>query len=87
MTRAVASAATALPSPATVCSTTSAGWDRARAHPVAIPTAEASCKHSTKRKSPGSADSIGTSVEPGLQNMVVKPCSRSTPKAASRTLR
>ena len=54
-TRAVASALTALPSPAVVCSRTSEGSPRPIAYPVAMPTTEPSCSPSTKREVVGQA--------------------------------
>ena len=53
LTRAVASALTALPSPAVVCRIASAGSPRPIAQPVAMPTTELSCSASTKRRSSG----------------------------------
>src|SRR3954469_18014963 len=85
-TRAVASAATALPSPAVVCRIASAGSFVASARPVASPTTEASWRASTKRRSSGSPESSWISVDPGLAKMVVRPRSRRTSNAASRTV-
>ena len=66
LTRAVASAPTALPRPAVVCRTASAGSPRPIAQPVAMPTTELSWSASTKRKSAGRSVSSLISVEPGI---------------------
>ena len=85
-TRAVASAETALPSPAVVCSRAKAGSPRPIAKPVAMPTTEPSCSASTKRRSSGRPVRNETSVEPGLEKIVVSPSPRRTSKVASRTV-
>ena len=86
LTRAVASALTALPSPGVVCRIASAGSPRPIAKPVAIPTTELSWSPSTNRRSAGRSASSSISVEPGLAKSVVRPCSRRTSNAASRTV-
>jgi hypothetical protein len=86
LTRAVASAPTALPSPAVVCRSASAGSPRASARPVAIPTTEASCSASTNSRSSGRSVRNGTSVDPGLPKRTVSRRSRRTSTTASRTV-
>src|SRR5262249_3945907 len=51
-----------------------------------MPTATASWSPRTYRKSSGNSASIGNSVEPGLPNIVVIPCSRKRSNVTSRTL-
>ena len=63
-----------------------AGSPRPIAQPVARPTTEPSCRPSTKRRSSGKSVRNGTSVEPGLPKIVVRPCSRRTSNVASRTV-
>src|SRR4029079_14579733 len=86
LTRAVASAPTALPSPAVVCRITSAGSPCPSAQPVAMTTTELSCSASTKRKSSGRSVSSLISVEPGFAKIDVSPYSRHTSKVAWRTV-
>ena len=63
----------ALPTPGAVWRFTSVGRPDACAYPSAIPTTTASCSPSTYLKSSGKPWSIGSSVEPGLPNIVVIP--------------
>src|SRR5690349_13215290 len=86
LTRAVASAPTALPSPAVVCRLTSAGRPVTVAYPVAIPTTEPSCRARTKSRSSGRPVRKAISVEPGLAKIVVNPSRRKTSNVASRTV-
>src|SRR3954471_17371379 len=86
LTRAVASAPTALPRPAVVCRRTNAGSPRPTAHPGAMPTTDPSWRASTKRRSSGRPARNGTSVEPGLEKIVVRPSLRSSWNVASRTV-
>src|SRR3954451_13389956 len=76
----------ALPTPGAVCRFTCPTRPLACAKPSAIPTATASCRPSTYRKSSGNSFSIGSSVEPGLPNTVVMPRARSRSNVASRTV-
>ena len=85
-TRAVASAATALPRPAVVCRSASAGRPVPIAYPVARPITEPSCRPSTKRRSSGRPTRNGTSVEPGFAKSVVSPRRRNRSNVASRTV-
>src|SRR3954471_17771943 len=86
LTRAVASAPTALPRPAVVCRRTNAGSPRPSAPPVAMPTTDPSWRASTKRRWSGRPARNGTSVEPGLEKIVVSPSLRSSRNVASRTV-
>src|SRR4051812_38132557 len=52
-----------------------------------MPTTVPSCRPRTKRRSSGSPVRNGTSVEPGLANIVVNPRRRKRSKVASRTSR
>ena len=54
--------------------------------PIAIETTEPSCSASTKRRSPGRPARNGTSVEPGLEKIVVSSSRRRTSNVASRTV-
>ena len=86
-TRAVASAPTALPSPAVVCTTASAGSPRPIANPVAIATTDPLVQREHERQVVRQPARNGTSVEPGFANSVVSPRRRKTSNAASRTVR
>ena len=86
LSRAVAIAATALPSPGVLCSSASAGRPEPSAWPEAIATTEPSCSASTNVRSSGSPARNGTSVEPGLEKIVVRPRRRRTSKLASLTV-
>ena len=84
--RAVASAATALPSPGVRCSSASAGAPRPIAWPAAIADDRALVQREHELRSSGSPARNGTSVEPGLEKIVVSPRRRSTSNVASRTV-